>query len=87
MPGIAPAAAQPASPDPRPPDAAFKRGAFEIREACASNSEKIPIAPHPTNGDDALHQQAREREAVEGFAERSALVPQHADSHFLAERH
>jgi hypothetical protein len=31
--------------------------------------------------------EAREGEAVEGFAEGSALVPQHADSHFLAERH
>ena len=30
--------------------------------------------------------EAREGEAVEGFAEGSALVPQHADSHFLAER-
>ena len=29
MPGIAPAAAQPASADPRPLDAAFKRRAFE----------------------------------------------------------
>jgi hypothetical protein len=31
--------------------------------------------------------EAREGEAVEGLAEGSALVPQHADSHFLAERH
>ena len=31
--------------------------------------------------------EAREGEAVEGFAEGSALVPQHADSHFLADRH
>jgi hypothetical protein len=31
--------------------------------------------------------EAREGEAVEGLAEGSALVPQHADSHFLADRH
>ena len=31
--------------------------------------------------------EAREGEAVEGFAEGSALVPQHADRHFLADRH
>ncbi len=31
--------------------------------------------------------EAREGEAVEGFAQGSALVPQHADGHFLAERH
>ena len=51
MPGIAPAAAQPVSADPRPLDAAFKRRAVEVREVCASINEKIPIAPHPTNGD------------------------------------
>ena len=55
MPGIAPAAAQPVSADPRPLDAAFKRRAFEVREICASNNEKIPIAPHPTNGDEARY--------------------------------
>jgi hypothetical protein len=55
MPGIAPAAAQPVSADPRPLDAAFKRRAFEVREVCASNNEKIPIAPHPTNGDEARY--------------------------------
>ena len=55
MPGIATAAAQPASTDPRPLDAAFRRRAFEVREACASNNEKIPIAPHPTNGDEARY--------------------------------
>jgi hypothetical protein len=31
--------------------------------------------------------EAREGEAVEGFAKGGALVPQHADSHFLADRH
>jgi hypothetical protein len=36
----------------RPLDAAFKRRAFEVRAACASNNEKIAIAPHPTNGDE-----------------------------------
>ena len=55
MPGIAPAAAQPVSSAPRPLDAAFKRRAFEVREVCASNNEKIPIAPHPTNGDEARY--------------------------------
>src|SRR5215217_8232388 len=55
MPGIAPAAAQNSSADPRPLDAAFKRRAFLIREACASNNEKISIAPHPTNGDEARY--------------------------------
>ena len=55
MPGIAPAAAQPVSADPRPLDAAFKRRAFEVREVCANNNEKIPIAPHPTNGDEARY--------------------------------
>ncbi|MCK1512074.1 vanadium-dependent haloperoxidase [Bradyrhizobium sp. 190] len=55
MPGIAPAAAQPVSADSRPLDAAFKRRAFEVREVCASNNEKIPIASHPTNGDEARY--------------------------------
>ena len=55
MPGIAPAAAQPVSADPRPLDAAFKRRAFEVREVCASHNEKIPIAPHPSNGDEARY--------------------------------
>ncbi|HEY9455146.1 MAG TPA: vanadium-dependent haloperoxidase [Bradyrhizobium sp.] len=55
MPGIATAAAQPASADPRPLDAAFKRRAFEVREVCASDNEKIPIAPHPANGDEARY--------------------------------
>jgi hypothetical protein len=31
--------------------------------------------------------EAREGEAVEGLSEGGALVPQHADSHFLADRH
>lgn len=44
---------QPVSADPRPLDAAFKRRTFEVREVCANNGEKIPIAPHPTNGDEA----------------------------------
>ncbi|TFV69289.1 twin-arginine translocation pathway signal protein [Bradyrhizobium frederickii] len=53
--GIAAAAAEPVSTDPRPLDAAFKRRALEIREACARNNEKIPIAMHPTNGDEARY--------------------------------
>ncbi|WP_404556691.1 twin-arginine translocation signal domain-containing protein [Bradyrhizobium niftali] len=55
MPGIAPAAAQPVSVDTRPLDAAFKRRAFEVRGVCASNNEKIPVAPHPTNGDEVRY--------------------------------
>jgi hypothetical protein len=55
MPGIAPAAAQPVSADPRPLDEAFKRRAVEVRAVCASINEKIPIAPHPTNGDEARY--------------------------------
>ena len=55
MPGIAPAAAQPASANSRPLDAAFRRRAFEVREACANNNAKIPIAPHPANGDEARY--------------------------------
>ena len=55
MPGIAPAAAQPVSADARPLDAAFRRRAFEVREACANNNAKIPIAPHPSNGDEARY--------------------------------
>src|SRR5258705_8806990 len=55
MPGIAPAAAQPVSADARPLDAAFMRRAFEVREACASHNAKIPIAPHPSNGDEARY--------------------------------
>ena len=55
MPGIAPAAAQPASADSRPLDAAFRRRALEVREACANNNAKIPIAPHPANGDEARY--------------------------------
>jgi hypothetical protein len=55
MSGITPAAAQPVSADPRPLDAAFKRRAFEVREVCASDNQKIPIAPHPTNGDEARY--------------------------------
>jgi hypothetical protein len=55
MPGFAPAAAQPVSANPQPLNAAFKRRAFEVREVCASNNEKIPIAPHPTNGDEARY--------------------------------
>ena len=55
MPAITPAAAQAASADPRPLDAAMKRRALEVRQICAANNEKIPIAPHPTNGDEARY--------------------------------
>src|SRR5207248_9315815 len=46
---------QPASTDPRPLDAAMKRRASEVRQICAGNNEKIPIASHPTNGDEARY--------------------------------
>ncbi|KRQ98319.1 twin-arginine translocation pathway signal protein [Bradyrhizobium jicamae] len=57
LPGIAPAAAQTVGVgvDVRPLDAAFKRRAVEVRQACASNVERIPIAPHPANGDEARY--------------------------------
>ncbi|UWU89639.1 vanadium-dependent haloperoxidase [Bradyrhizobium sp. CB1015] len=55
MPGFAPALAQPASADARPLDEAFKHRAFEVRGVCASNNEKISVAPHPTNGDEARY--------------------------------
>ncbi|HVQ73459.1 MAG TPA: vanadium-dependent haloperoxidase [Bradyrhizobium sp.] len=55
MPGIAPASAQPVSAAQRPLDAAFNRRAFEVRESCASHNAKIPIATHPTNGDEARY--------------------------------
>ncbi|MCA1552554.1 vanadium-dependent haloperoxidase, partial [Bradyrhizobium sp. BRP19] len=57
MSGVAPAAAQTVGvgTEARPLDAALKRRAFEVRAACASNNEKIPIAPHPANGDEARY--------------------------------
>ncbi|MBR0706100.1 MULTISPECIES: vanadium-dependent haloperoxidase [Bradyrhizobium] len=55
LPGFAPALAQPVSADPRPLDAAFKSRAFEVRGVCAGNNEKMPIAPHPANGDEARY--------------------------------
>jgi hypothetical protein len=55
MPVIAPAAAQTASPESRPMDAAFRRRALEVRDKCARAADAIPIAPHPTNGDEARY--------------------------------
>jgi len=55
MPVIAPAAAQPVSGEPRPLDIAFRRRVLEVREACARANDAIPIAPHPTNGDEARY--------------------------------
>src|SRR5215207_11297809 len=55
MPVIAPAAAQPVSAEPRPLDVAFRHRALEVREACARANNAIPIAPHPTNGDEARY--------------------------------
>jgi hypothetical protein len=34
-------------------DAAFRRRALEIRDACARAADAIPVPPHPTNGDEA----------------------------------
>ena len=55
MPAITPAAAQAVSAEPRPLDAAFRRRALEVRNACARAFDAIPIAPHPTNGDEARY--------------------------------
>jgi hypothetical protein len=55
MPAITPAAAQTASAESRPLDTAFRRRALEVRDACARAADAIPIAPHPTNGDEARY--------------------------------
>ncbi len=55
MPAIASAAAQAVSAEPRPLDAAFRRRALEVRDACARAFDAIPIAPHPANGDEARY--------------------------------
>jgi hypothetical protein len=55
MPAITPAAAQAATAEPRPLDAAFRRRAVEVRDACARAFDAIPIAPHPANGDEARY--------------------------------
>jgi hypothetical protein len=55
MPAITAAAAQTASAESRPLDAAFRRRALEVRDACARAADAIPIAPHPTNGDEARY--------------------------------
>jgi hypothetical protein len=55
MPAIAPASAQAVSAEPRPLDAAFRRRALEVRDACARAFDAIPIAPHPANGDEARY--------------------------------
>src|SRR5215472_7314112 len=52
---INPAAAQTANAEPRPLDAAFRRRAIEVRDKCARAGDAIPIAPHPTNGDEARY--------------------------------
>jgi hypothetical protein len=54
---VASAAAQPpqatnAEPLARPMDAAFRRRALEVRQACARADEERQVAPHPTNGDE-----------------------------------
>src|SRR5262249_61384111 len=52
---ITPVAAQTASAEARPLDAVFRRRAVEVRDACARAADAIPIAPHPTNGDEARY--------------------------------
>lgn len=47
-----------AAPAARPIDAAMHRRALEIRETCARNTAAIPVAPHPTNGDEARYPNA-----------------------------
>src|SRR5215472_9987844 len=55
MHAIAPATAQTATAETRPLDATFRRRALEVRDACARAADAIPIAPHPTNGDEARY--------------------------------
>src|SRR5215468_2214554 len=55
MHAIAPAKAQTATAETRPQDAAFRRRALEVRDTCARKADAIPIAPHPTNGDEARY--------------------------------
>jgi len=55
MPGVGPAAAQGVSAEPRPLDAAFRRRALEVRDACARAFDTIPVAPHPANGDESRY--------------------------------
>src|SRR5262249_26941193 len=54
-PAIAPAVAQAVTADPRPLDAAFRRRALEVPDACAPAFDAIPIAPHRAKGDEALY--------------------------------
>jgi hypothetical protein len=55
MHGVAPAAAQAVSAEPRPLDAALRRRALDVRNACTRAFDAIPIAPHPANGDEARY--------------------------------
>src|SRR5215468_997536 len=55
MHAIPPAKAQTATAETRPLDATFRRRALEVRDACARAADAIPIAPHPTNGDEARY--------------------------------
>jgi hypothetical protein len=54
---IAPAAAQPtgAVQLTRPMDGALQRRALEVRVACARTTAAVPVAPHPTNDDEARY--------------------------------
>ncbi len=47
-----------AAPVARPIDVAMHRRALEVRETCARNMAAVPIAPHPTNGDEARYPNA-----------------------------
>ena len=55
IPAIAQAAAQTATAESRPMDAAFRRRALEVRNACARAADAAPVTPHPTNGDEARY--------------------------------
>src|SRR6516162_1862594 len=55
IPAIAPAAAETANAEARPMDAAFRRRALEVRNACARTADAAPVAPHPTNADEARY--------------------------------
>src|SRR5215470_16159736 len=55
MHAIPPVKAQTATAETRPLDATFRRRALEVRDACARAADAIPIAPHPTNGDEARY--------------------------------
>ncbi len=52
------AQAVPADPAARPIDVAMHHRALEVRQNCARDTAAIPIAPHPSNGDEARYPNA-----------------------------